>query len=93
MHGLQALLSHADPAEKRYRWVQEEALAVAGESEPSRAAKAVLDRPQARAQWVVIKLGGTGSQLHTSTHVVSQPAFQVSFWLSYCSCDGSSPYL
>lgn len=70
--------------------MQEEALAVTGKPGPSDAAQTLLTRVPGRIQWVVVKLGGAGSQLHAHFQSISQPAFKVRCCLNpspqYCLC-------
>ncbi|KAK9847380.1 hypothetical protein WJX84_011336 [Apatococcus fuscideae] len=56
---------------------EEEALAVTGKSDPSEAAKTLLTRQPGRIQWVVIKLGRMGSELHMHSQAIFQPGFKV----------------
>ena len=57
--------------------MQEEAIAVTGKTDPADAAQRLLTREPGRIQWVVVKLGGKGSQLHTHSQAIFQPGFKV----------------
>lgn len=59
--------------------MQEEAVALTGETDPEKAARALLNRPGAATRWCVVKLGARGALLcQAGTSVpIHQPALQV----------------
>jgi sugar/nucleoside kinase (ribokinase family) len=57
--------AHAPPARGPLPPLQEEARIVTGHKDPEAAARYVLDRPSARAEWAVVKLGKDGALLRS----------------------------
>ncbi len=76
-----------------YECVQEEALAVTGQTGAQAAAQWVLNRPKSSTQWSVVKQGSSGSVLcsRQSPAVYNQSALQV--WLCHASISCTAEFV